>query len=84
MTLPYSGDIKDMLRESQIGRVCNTLLQHPKETTDNKANLTKLIDRWSRAVFGQADSFSAVSTTASCHARTFRELRPLSFPRPLT
>lgn len=57
---PMTSEDDELLKESGIGRVCNTLAQHPEETQENKTALHTLIGRWSRAVFGQADSYKKV------------------------
>jgi hypothetical protein len=57
-SLPEGAEGEEMLKGSQIGRICKTLMLHKEETPANKAKLGQLIERWTRVIFRKADNIA--------------------------
>ncbi|EDQ88657.1 uncharacterized protein MONBRDRAFT_9074 [Monosiga brevicollis MX1] len=54
---PFDKQDKESFEESKLGRLCNFLRQHPKETIENKQRLTRLIEAWTRQLTGTHNKF---------------------------
>eukprot|EP01135_Chromosphaera_perkinsii_P009974 Nk52_evm9s1992 gene=Nk52_evmTU9s1992 len=51
---------KQMLKDSGVGRMVMLLYKHPKETDANKKLTKRIIDQWSRPIFGLHSSYREV------------------------
>lgn len=64
----------DHLRRGGFGKVVNYLRECPKETPENRKKLTKLLQVWTRRIFGKSDTFEQMQEE---HEERRRQRRPV-------